>query len=237
MAGISTMFFSSGATGVPASQGSFGRHKYIYMTCCIHLKGNWGTGVHRPHLFKLKIINSIWCIKLSIAPINNDGYSNITHVRLLDFSLYWYFSHFITSYLFLCITWGKISEQRFPFQYVNWSLNSTLPNSFFFFFFYWFCDLFIYGGVWGFLMRTQDGIMYPHLFKNPQRVQNMRDELFSDVRTFLEVRCGAGEWLSSMWDSWQFLLLSEEEPEIRELFDRPRLPMINLYHFRWWPDL
>lgn len=86
-------------------------------------------------------------------------------------------------------------------------------------------------------MRTQDGIMYPHLFKNPQRVQNMRDELFSDVRTFLEVCRCAGEWLSSMWDSWQYLLLSEEEPEIRELFDRPRLPMINLYHFRWWPDL
>lgn len=86
-------------------------------------------------------------------------------------------------------------------------------------------------------MRTQNGKMYPHLFKNLQRVQNMRDELFSDVRTFLEVHCGAGVWLSSMWDSWQYLLLSEEEPEIRELFDRPRLPMINLYHFRWWPDL
>lgn len=128
------------------------------------------------------------------------------------------------SNLLLCITRDNVTMQRFLFWYVNFSLN-------------WFCDLFIYGGVWGFLMRTQDGIMYPHLFKNPQRVQNMRDELFSDVRTFLEVRRCAGEWLSSMWDSWQYLLLSEEEPEIRELFDRPRLPMINLYHFRWWPDL
>lgn len=32
------MFFSSGATGVLTSQESFGRDKYIYMTCCIHLK-------------------------------------------------------------------------------------------------------------------------------------------------------------------------------------------------------
>lgn len=38
MDGISTMFFSSGATGVPTSQASFGRNKYIYMTSCIHLK-------------------------------------------------------------------------------------------------------------------------------------------------------------------------------------------------------
>lgn len=38
MAGISTMFFSSGATGVLTSQGCFGRDKYIYMTCCTHQK-------------------------------------------------------------------------------------------------------------------------------------------------------------------------------------------------------
>ena len=30
MAGIPTMFFSSGATGVPTSQGCFGRDKYIH---------------------------------------------------------------------------------------------------------------------------------------------------------------------------------------------------------------
>lgn len=41
-------------------------------------------------------------------------------------------------------------------------------------------------------MTVQDGIMYLHFFKNPQRVQNMRDELFSNVRTFLEVRRRAG---------------------------------------------
>lgn len=38
MAGISTMFFSSGATGVLTSQERVGRDKYIYMTCRIHLK-------------------------------------------------------------------------------------------------------------------------------------------------------------------------------------------------------
>lgn len=42
--------------------------------------------------------------------------------------------------------------------------------------------------------------MFFQLLKNSQRVQNIRNELFTDVRIFLEVCNSGGEWpsLSSM---------------------------------------
>lgn len=80
------------------------------------------------------------------------------------------------------------------------------------------------------------GTMFLHLLKNSQRVQNISDELFTHV-------CG----LATVMESGQVFHPCEtldggcccqrQSPEIRECFDQPRLPMINLYHFRWWPDL
>lgn len=141
-AGISIMFFSSGATGVLASQGCFGRHKYISKTCCIHLTRSWGTGVHRPYLLKLKIITSIWCITLSTAPIKTTVIP-IWHMYLLIFLTcqpYYYASHGITH-----------QRKKFPFQYGNCNLSQhTVSDLFIYNFFNRFCDLFIYGGVWGF---------------------------------------------------------------------------------------
>lgn len=58
MAGISTMFFSSGATGVLTSQRSFGRNKYIYMTCCIYTSEVSLQLYHNVHAAALVWLNS-----------------------------------------------------------------------------------------------------------------------------------------------------------------------------------